>query len=76
VDEAKEGPLVQQVDIASAPERKAKPKRAMMVIGAAFIGLFLAVLIVFVRRALRKAVIDPTTAGQLARLKTAWVWKV
>jgi uncharacterized protein involved in exopolysaccharide biosynthesis len=75
VDEAKEGPLVQQVDVASAPERKAKPKRALIVIVAAFAGLFLGVLIAFVRRAVRKAGEDPAGAGQFAKLKAAWAWK-
>ncbi len=75
VDEAKEGPLVQQVDIASAPERKSKPKRATMVLVAAFTGLFLGVLIAFVRRALRKVRQDTVSAGQFAQLKAAWAWK-
>jgi uncharacterized protein involved in exopolysaccharide biosynthesis len=74
-DEAKEGPLVQQVDLAQPPERKAKPKRAIMVLVAAFAGLFLGVLIAFVRRALRKAGEDPVSAGQYAQLKAAWAWK-
>jgi len=72
VDEAKEGPLVQQVDVAQAPERKAKPKRAMIVLVAAFAGLFLGVLIAFVRRAVRKAGEDPASAGQMQMLKKAW----
>lgn len=72
VDEAKEGPLVQQVDVAQPPERKAKPKRALMVVVAAFAGLFLGVLIAFVRRALRKAGESPETSAQFAQLKQAW----
>lgn len=75
VDEAKEGPLVQQVDIASAPERKSKPKLAQIVIVAAFAGLFLGVLIAFVRRAVRKAEEDPASAVQMQMLKTAWQFK-
>jgi len=72
VDEAKEGPLVQQVDIASAPERRVSPKRARIVIVAAFAGLFLGVLIAFVRRAVRKAGESPQSALQLELLKKAW----
>lgn len=75
VDESKEGPLIQQVDVASAPERRSRPKRALMVIMAAFAGLFLGVLIAFVRRALRKASEDPQSASQMAILKAAWRWK-
>jgi tyrosine-protein kinase Etk/Wzc len=75
VDESKEGPLIQQVDVAVAPERKSKPKRAIIVIVSAFAGLFLGVLIAFVRRALRKASEDPQSASQMATLKAAWRWK-
>ncbi len=75
VDEAKEGPLLQQVDVAVAPERKAKPKRAMIVLLAAFAGLFLGVLLAFVRRAIRKASESEGSAGQLALLKQAWAFK-
>jgi hypothetical protein len=46
-----------------------------MVIVAAFAGLFLGVLIAFVRRAVRKASEDPASAGQFAQLKAAWAWK-
>ena len=75
VDESKEGPLIQQVDVAVSPESKSKPKRAIIVIVSAFAGLFLGVLIAFVRRALRKASEDPQSASQLATLKAAWRWK-
>jgi NhaP-type Na+/H+ or K+/H+ antiporter len=47
----------------------------MIVIVAAFAGLFLGVLIAFVRRAVRKAGEDPVSAGQFAQLKTAWAWR-
>jgi len=72
VDEAKEGPLIQQVDVAMPPERKSKPKRAVIVLAAAFAGLFLGVLVAFVRRALKKAQSDPASAGQWLALKKAW----
>ena len=72
VDEAKEGPLIQQVDVAVAPERKSKPKRAMIVLVAAFAGLFLGVLVAFVRRAIRNAASSPEGGAQMAKLKNAW----
>ncbi len=75
VDEAKEGPLIQQVDVAVAPERKSKPKRAIIVLVAAFAGLFLGVLVAFIRRAMRKASENPQSAQQLSELKLAWRWK-
>ncbi len=75
VDESKEGPLIQQVDVAVAPDRKSKPKRAIIVLASAFGGLFLGVLIAFVRRALRKASLDSQRTSQMAMLKAAWRWK-
>jgi uncharacterized protein involved in exopolysaccharide biosynthesis len=55
-----------------APERRAKPTRAQMVLVAAFAGLFLGVRVAFVRRALKKAQSDPASAGQWLALKKAW----
>jgi uncharacterized protein involved in exopolysaccharide biosynthesis len=75
VDESREGPLIQVVDAAQAPERKSKPKRAIIVLMSAFAGLFLGVLVAFIRRALRKASENPQSAQQLSQLKSAWRWK-
>jgi tyrosine-protein kinase Etk/Wzc len=44
LDEAKEGSVIQVLDSAFEPERKFKPKRALLVLGAALAGLFLATL--------------------------------
>lgn len=70
VDESKEGPLLQQVDVATAPERKSKPKRAIIVFSSALMGLVLGLLIAFVGRALRKAV--QSSGPQYLLLKQAW----
>jgi tyrosine-protein kinase Etk/Wzc len=72
VDEAREGPLLQQIDVAQAPEKKTKPKRAMIVMLAGIAGLFLGVMVAFIRRAVRKAGNNPESAGQMAALKAAW----
>jgi uncharacterized protein involved in exopolysaccharide biosynthesis len=75
VDESREGPLIQVVDAAKAPERKSKPKRAIIVLVAAFAGLSLGVMVAFIRRALRKASENPQSAEQISQLKSAWRWK-
>ncbi len=75
VDESREGPLIQVVDAAQAPERKSKPKRAIIVMVSAFAGLFLGVLVAFIRRALRKASENSQSTQQLSQLKSAWRWK-
>jgi uncharacterized protein involved in exopolysaccharide biosynthesis len=72
LDEAKEGPLVQQVDVAQSPEKRSSPKRGLIVILAAFAGLFIGVLAAFVRRAVRKAGEYPQSAGKMAQLKDVW----
>jgi len=78
VDEAREGPLLQQVDVAQAPEKKSKPKRAMIVVLAGAAGLFLGVLLAFIRRALKNAAKNPESAQQMVALKRAWTtgWKL
>ena len=44
LDESREGGLIQVVDVATAPDRKSKPKRAMYALGAAVLaGLLLSV---------------------------------
>jgi tyrosine-protein kinase Etk/Wzc len=75
VDEAKEGPLVQQVDPASPPERRSRPKRTLIVLVSALGGLFLGVLAAFVRRSIKKAANDPESSQLMSDLKRAWSWK-
>ena len=72
IDEAKEGPLIQQLDVALPPERKSNPKRMLIVLIAAFAGLFAGVLIAFIKRALRLAASNPDGATRLLALKRAW----
>ena len=40
-DEGREGALIQVVDVAQAPEKKSKPQRALLALGAALLGGFL-----------------------------------
>ncbi len=40
-DEGREGALIQVVDVAQAPEKKSKPQRALLALGAALFGGFL-----------------------------------
>ena len=74
IDESREEPLIQVVDVAQAPERKSKPRRAVIVLVSAFAGLLLGVLVAFGRRALRKARENPASAERLSLLKSVWRW--
>lgn len=69
VDEAREGAVIQVVDIAQPPERKSKPKKALIALIAGLAAGFLLLLWVFVRSAWRNAARSPETADKLERLK-------
>ena len=72
VDEAREGALIQVLDTAQAPERKAKPKKAMIAIIATLVAGFALLLFVFVRQALSNAVQDSDSAQKMTQLKNSW----
>ncbi|MDH5538078.1 MAG: Wzz/FepE/Etk N-terminal domain-containing protein [Rhizobacter sp.] len=50
LDEAKEGPVLQQVDMALPPDYKSKPKRAIIVLASALLALLASTVWVVVRR--------------------------
>lgn len=75
VDEAKDGGNVQQLDVATVPERKSKPKRALIVVLSVLAAGFLAVLLAFVRSAMRKAAADENSQQSFQALKKAWSFK-
>jgi tyrosine-protein kinase Etk/Wzc len=72
VDESREGAVIQIVDVAQAPERKTKPKKAMIAVLATLASGFALLLFVFVRQALRNAVQDAEAATKLQNLRAAW----
>ncbi len=72
VDESREGALIQIVDVAQAPERKSKPKKATIAVLATLGTGFALLLFVFVRQALRNAGQDAESAAKLQNLSRAW----
>jgi uncharacterized protein involved in exopolysaccharide biosynthesis len=72
VDESKEAPLIQVVDRARPPERRTRPRRTLLVIAAAAVALFGAVLATFAEDALADAARDPARQAKLAALRAAW----
>lgn len=72
VDESREGAVIQVVDVAQAPERKSKPKKALIAILATLASGFVLLLFVFVRQALRNAAQDAEAATKLRHLRAAW----
>lgn len=69
IDEAKESAIIQVVDKAIVPDRKSKPKRALIVIGTTVAAGFLAFLWAFVREARERASRDPVQAARFAALR-------
>ncbi|MEY5099035.1 MAG: Tyrosine-protein kinase ptk [Pseudomonadota bacterium] len=75
VDEAREGAVIQVLDAAQAPERKSKPKKALIA-GLATLGSAFALLLyVFVRQGLRNAARSNETAEKLARIKRSFKFR-
>ena len=72
VDESREGAVVQVLDKATPPERKSKPKNALIAIIATLAAGFALLLFVFVRQALVNARQDKDSADKLAQLGSAW----
>ena len=60
------------LDAAQPPEKKSKPKKALIAIIATLAAGFALLLFVFIRQALRNAGQDPEAAQKLTALKTSW----
>jgi uncharacterized protein involved in exopolysaccharide biosynthesis len=71
IDESREGAIIQVVDAAVAPERKSKPKKALIALVATLAAGFALLLFVFVRQAWRNARSDPATAEKLSAIKAS-----
>jgi len=72
VDEAREGAVIQVVDPATPPERKSKPKKALIAVLTTLASGFMLLIWVFVRQALRNSQADPGRAEKLTALAQAW----
>jgi len=71
VDEAREGALIQVVDVAAAPEKKSKPKRALTALAATFAAAFAWIGWLLGRRRWQRMTAEPRGAQQVAQLKQA-----
>lgn len=69
LDEAREGPLVQQIDKALPPDRKSAPRRAFIVLVAAIIGTVFGIFWALLRMISGS---DSRYASQFARIRQAW----
>jgi tyrosine-protein kinase Etk/Wzc len=72
VDEAREGAVIQVLDAAQPPEKKAKPQKALTAIMATLAFGVALLLFIFMRQAMRKASVSNESAQKLATLKASW----
>lgn len=72
LDEAREGATIQVVDAAQPPEKKSKPKKALIAVLATLASGFALLLFVFVRQALRNGAQDAETAQKLQAIRASW----
>ena len=76
LDEAKEGPVLQQVDVALAPDHKSKPARAVMVLTVTLLALSASCIFVAWRRYSAAArAQDPQSSAAWGALGRAWRWR-
>ncbi|WP_416546227.1 Wzz/FepE/Etk N-terminal domain-containing protein [Limnohabitans sp. DCL3] len=72
VDESREGAVIQVLDAAQPPEKKSKPKKALIATIVTLATAFALLLFVFIRQAVRHAGQDPASAPKLHTLKSSW----
>lgn len=70
LDEATDSSIIQVLDPALVPEQKSKPSRALIVLGAAFLGSFSALAWAFISEGKRKALLVPERAARWAQLRS------
>ena len=70
VDESREGAVIQVLDPAQPPEKKSKPKKAMIAIMSIMSTGFALLLFIFIRQTWRNASANPEIAVKLAALRT------
>lgn len=68
IDEARDGPLFQQIDVAIPPEHRSKPKRTMMVLIAGVYGLAFGVFLAWILMTIRRSYKEP----RVKRMLSAW----
>jgi tyrosine-protein kinase Etk/Wzc len=76
LDEAREGSIVQVVDVAVPPDRRSSPHRLLIVLGATVLALFVSATWVWFQNRLSLAFEFPENRQRLRLIKTLWRGKV
>jgi uncharacterized protein involved in exopolysaccharide biosynthesis len=69
IDEAKDATLIQVLDVAVQPERKSKPRRALIVALSTIVALLVSIFVTFIREALRRTHQNPEGQARLDLLR-------
>ena len=72
IDEAKEGPPMQVIDVARAPEIRAQPQRRKMVTAYTITGLVIGMVLAMLKALLRHFQSTPEGLQRLSDLRRAW----
>jgi len=75
LDESREAPLLQVVDRAVVPDTKSGPRRTLLLLAAAILGIFLGSIWVLFRNAIGTMQQNPAKARQLDDLRQAALGK-
>jgi uncharacterized protein involved in exopolysaccharide biosynthesis len=74
LDEAREGAVIQDIDVAKPPERTAKPRKALIAGVFGGIAFVLCLLFAFSRHVLQMSSIDPRNSERISRLRMKFRW--
>jgi uncharacterized protein involved in exopolysaccharide biosynthesis len=72
IDESREGALVQVVDIATPPEKKSKPQKSLIALGAFFTSFAFILGALLLRSRISKLKPDSPARAQMNRISLAW----
>ena len=72
VEESRDGALIQVIDPATTPERRSKPKRGVVAIGATLVAFVVLAIWVIVLARWKESATDPQFALRRRRLRAAW----
>jgi len=75
IDEAKDATLIQVLDKAIEPDRRSRPRRALIVLLSTLVALLLGVIVAFIREAITENSSDPQQAERLRSIRTYLAWR-
>jgi uncharacterized protein involved in exopolysaccharide biosynthesis len=73
IDEAREGAVIQVVDVAFAPEHKSRPAKAKIAVMATLATGLILLMWIFVRKAIVNSAADPDGAGKLGAIRAGFL---